>query len=61
MVNIEKGMLHRAFSVFLFNTKGELLLQQRADEKVGLMMFVSPMGSLWPLDLTPDATPLRHR
>lgn len=29
----EKGLLHRAFSVFLFNTKGELLLQQRATEK----------------------------
>ncbi|MGI8581093.1 MAG: isopentenyl-diphosphate Delta-isomerase [Chitinophagaceae bacterium] len=27
------GLLHRAFSVFIFNTKGELLLQQRADEK----------------------------
>ncbi|KAL9650505.1 hypothetical protein ABK040_004724 [Willaertia magna] len=26
--------LHRAFSVFLFNTKGELLLQQRASEKI---------------------------
>lgn len=25
--------LHRAFSVFIFNTKGEMLLQQRADEK----------------------------
>ena len=24
------GLLHRAFSVFIFNTKGELLLQQRA-------------------------------
>ncbi|BFZ01189.1 hypothetical protein BsWGS_04228 [Bradybaena similaris] len=32
--NINKGMLHRAFSVFLFNTKGELLLQQRAAEKI---------------------------
>lgn len=32
--NIEKGMLHRAFSVFLFNSKGELLLQQRAEEKI---------------------------
>ena len=32
--NIESGMLHRAFSVFLFNTKGELLLQQRADAKI---------------------------
>ena len=26
----QKGALHRAFSVFIFNTKGELLLQQRA-------------------------------
>lgn len=29
----EQGLLHRAFSVFLFNSKGEMLLQQRADEK----------------------------
>lgn len=29
----EKGLLHRAFSVFIFNTKGEMLMQQRADEK----------------------------
>jgi len=27
------GTLHRAFSVFLFNADGELLLQQRADSK----------------------------
>ena len=27
------GLLHRAFSVFIFNTKNELLLQQRADGK----------------------------
>ncbi|HLV23435.1 MAG TPA: isopentenyl-diphosphate Delta-isomerase [Moheibacter sp.] len=27
------GLLHRAFSVFVFNSKGELLLQQRAEEK----------------------------
>ncbi|HPF90929.1 MAG: isopentenyl-diphosphate Delta-isomerase [Flavobacteriales bacterium] len=27
------GLLHRAFSVFIFNTKGELLLQRRADGK----------------------------
>lgn len=25
-----KGILHRAFSVFIFNSKGEMLLQQRA-------------------------------
>lgn len=34
MTNIDKGLLHRAFSVFLFNDKNELLLQQRADEKI---------------------------
>lgn len=28
-----KGALHRAISVFLFNSKGELLLQQRAESK----------------------------
>ena len=27
------GLLHRAFSVFLFNPRGELLLQQRSDLK----------------------------
>lgn len=27
------GLLHRAFSVFIFNAKGELLLQQRDDSK----------------------------
>ncbi|XP_062568709.1 isopentenyl-diphosphate Delta-isomerase 1-like [Saccostrea cucullata] len=34
MENINKGMLHRAFSVFLFNTQGDLLLQQRSDAKI---------------------------
>ncbi|MEO7530544.1 MAG: isopentenyl-diphosphate Delta-isomerase [Sediminibacterium sp.] len=29
----EKAMLHRAFSVFIFNLKGEMLLQQRASDK----------------------------
>lgn len=29
----EKGVMHRAFSVFIFNSKGEMLLQKRADEK----------------------------
>jgi len=32
--SIRDGMLHRAFSVFLFNSKGELLLQQRAKTKI---------------------------
>tara|TARA_B110000285_G_scaffold181200_1_gene204462 strand:+ start:393 stop:902 length:510 start_codon:yes stop_codon:yes gene_type:complete len=29
----EKGVLHRAFSVFIFNSEGEMLLQQRAFSK----------------------------
>lgn len=29
----KKGLLHRAFSVFIFNAKKELLLQQRAQSK----------------------------
>lgn len=34
MKNIEQGLLHRAFSVFLFDDENRLLLQQRADEKI---------------------------
>lgn len=33
-----QGMLHRAFSIFIFNKSGELLLQQRSEQK-----------RLWPL------------
>ena len=29
----EKAILHRAFSVFIMNTKGETMLQQRASDK----------------------------
>ncbi|XP_075000211.1 isopentenyl-diphosphate Delta-isomerase 1 isoform X1 [Calonectris borealis] len=32
--NIDKGLLHRAFSVFLFNTENKLLLQQRSNAKI---------------------------
>lgn len=34
MTNIDRGLLHRAFSVFLFDSEKRLLLQQRADEKI---------------------------
>ena len=34
MTNIDKGLLHRAFSVFLFDKNNKLLLQQRATEKI---------------------------
>jgi isopentenyl-diphosphate delta-isomerase len=29
----QKAMLHRAFSIFIFNEKGEMLLHKRADKK----------------------------
>lgn len=29
----QNGLLHRAFSVFIFNSRGELLLQRRAENK----------------------------
>lgn len=29
----QKALLHRAFSIFVFNEKGEILLQKRADKK----------------------------
>ena len=29
----QKGLLHRAFSILVFNSKGELMLQQRASNK----------------------------
>tara|TARA_B110000037_G_C16926528_1_gene426658 strand:- start:256 stop:792 length:537 start_codon:yes stop_codon:yes gene_type:complete len=29
----EKGLLHRAISILIFNDKGNILIQQRADEK----------------------------
>jgi len=34
MENINRGLLHRAFSVFLFDHENRLLLQQRASEKI---------------------------
>ncbi len=36
----QKGFLHRAFSIFIFNSKGEMLLQKRAAEKYHT-------GNLW--------------
>jgi len=34
-----KNLLHRAFSVFLFNDAGELLMQQRSDDKITFPLF----------------------
>jgi len=36
----QKGLLHKAFSVFIFNSKGQMLLQQRALDKYHF-------GGLW--------------
>jgi isopentenyl-diphosphate delta-isomerase len=36
--HLDQGLLHRAFSVFLFNLEGQLLIQQRSENKM-----------LWPL------------
>ncbi len=53
MTNIDKGMLHRAFSVFLFNKEGKLLLQQRADEKITFPGYYTNTCCSHPL-ATPD-------
>jgi isopentenyl-diphosphate delta-isomerase len=37
--NIKAGMLHRAFSVFLFDENGRLLLQQRSKAKVTFPLY----------------------
>lgn len=34
-----EGILHRAFSIFIFNSRGELLLQQRSEQKRLWPMF----------------------
>jgi len=39
MENINKGLLHRAFSVMIFNSKNEFLLTQRSDEKITFPSF----------------------
>ncbi len=31
--HVGEGVLHRAFSIFIFNERGELLLQQRSEQK----------------------------
>ena len=36
--HLKQGELHRAFSIFIFNTQGEVLLQQRSEQK-----FLWPM------------------
>ena len=50
----EQGQLHRAFSVFIFNDVGELLLQQRANHKyhgAGLWTNTCCSHPLWGEDV----------
>ncbi|XP_077007845.1 isopentenyl-diphosphate delta-isomerase 2-like isoform X1 [Tamandua tetradactyla] len=47
--NIEKGLLHRAFSVALFNTENKLLVQQRADTKLTFPGYFTDSCSSHPI------------
>ena len=50
---IEKeGLLHRAFSVFLFDSSGRLLLQQRSDAKITFPGFFTNTCCSHPLFLS---------
>ena len=57
MKNINNGLLHRAFSVFLFNSEGKLLLQQRAAEKITFPLYWTNTVCSHPIYFVPD-TPL---
>uniref|UniRef100_F6VIN8 isopentenyl-diphosphate Delta-isomerase n=1 Tax=Monodelphis domestica TaxID=13616 RepID=F6VIN8_MONDO len=47
--NIEKGLLHRAFSVVLFNSKNQLLVQERSDTKITFPGYFTDSCSSHPL------------
>ncbi|XP_004617485.3 isopentenyl-diphosphate delta-isomerase 2 [Sorex araneus] len=47
--NIDKGLLHRGFSVLIFNTDNELLVQQRSDAKYTFPGHFSDSCSSHPL------------
>ncbi|EEB09129.1 isopentenyl-diphosphate delta-isomerase Idi1 [Schizosaccharomyces japonicus yFS275] len=51
MENINKGLLHRAFSVFLFDESHRLLLQQRAAEKITFPLLWTNTCCSHPLDI----------
>jgi isopentenyl-diphosphate delta-isomerase len=53
---IAEGMLHRAFSVILFNSKNELLIQQRAGIKPTFPLFWANTCCSHPLDNIPEET-----
>ncbi|XP_006889016.1 PREDICTED: isopentenyl-diphosphate delta-isomerase 2-like [Elephantulus edwardii] len=47
--NIDKGLLHRSFSVLLFNEENKVLIQQRADTKVTFPGYYSDSCCSHPL------------
>jgi isopentenyl-diphosphate delta-isomerase len=58
-----KGLLHRAFSIFIFNNKDEMLLQQRAANKYhGGNLWTNACCShpQWGEDVTQSATQRLH-
>ena len=58
-----QGMLHRAFSIFIFNSQGELLIQQRSEQKPLWPMFWANTCCSHPRrgEETPDAADRRLR
>lgn len=58
MENINKGLLHRAFSVMIFNSKNEFLITQRSDEKITFPNYYTNTCCSHPLfnDLEMDET-----
>jgi isopentenyl-diphosphate delta-isomerase len=57
LTEIAKGTLHRAFSIFLFNSKGELLLQQRSGAKITFANYWTNTCCSHPI-VTPDNSEL---
>ncbi|KAB8275616.1 NUDIX hydrolase domain-like protein [Aspergillus minisclerotigenes] len=51
MTNIDRGLHHRAFSCFVFDSQRRLLLQQRADKKVTFPMMWTNTCCSHPLDI----------
>ena len=56
MTNINAGMLHRAFSVFLFTPDGRLILQQRSSAKITFPLIWANTCCSHPLADLPDET-----
>jgi isopentenyl-diphosphate delta-isomerase len=54
MKNISKGLLHRAFSVLLFDPQGKLLLQQRSDQKITFPGLFTNTCCSHPLSIKPE-------